>query len=126
MDETVHTKRHALAQIVICKGCCCGQTDKGRPRLPEHHLKSVWKKEKLLKTIQLTISGCLGPCDVANVVQIVTPDGIEWYGSLTKDSQYEALIDWARACTSAGALQPRPAILQRHRFDGFFEKFQSE
>ena len=29
--------------------------------------------EKLNRTIQLTISGCLGPCDVPNVALLLTP-----------------------------------------------------
>lgn len=117
----VKTKRHVLAQVVVCKGCCCGRTDKGRPSLPEERLKTTWKKERLLKTIQLTVSGCLGPCDVANVVQIVTPDGIEWYGRLDEGAHYDALIEWARACHVAQSLLPRPFPLETHRFDGFIK-----
>jgi len=117
--SSVRTKRHVLGQVVICKGCCCGRTDKGRPGLPEERLKATWKKERLLKTIQLTISGCLGPCDVANVVQVLTPEGIEWYGRLEREAHYDALIEWARACHAAGALLPRPTLLASHRFAGY-------
>jgi cobaltochelatase CobN len=108
-----------LGQVVVCKGCCCGQTGKGRPNVPDERLKAVWKAERLYRTIQLTISGCLGPCDVANVIQIIMPDGIEWFGQLEKDEHYDALIDWARACSTAGMIVPRPALLNRYRFDGY-------
>lgn len=117
----VKTKRHVLAQVVVCKGCCCGRTEKGRPGLPEERLKTTWKNERLLKTIQLTISGCVGPCDVPNVVQIITPAGIEWYGRLDEDAHYDVLIEWARACHAAQSLLPRPSILESHLFDGFIE-----
>lgn len=120
-NPAVVTKRHVLGQLVICKGCCCGRVDKGRPGLPEERLKTTWKKERLLKTIQLTISGCLGPCDVPNVVQIVTPAGIEWYGRLDEDAHYDALIEWARACHAAHSLLPRPSSFEAHQFDGFIE-----
>jgi cobaltochelatase CobN len=119
LRSQVITKRHVLGQVVICKGCCCGQTGKGRPSVPEEMLKAAWKSERLHRTIQLTISGCLGPCDVANVVQIIMPDGIEWFGQLKEDEHYDALIDWARACRTAGMIVPRPALLNRYRFDGY-------
>lgn len=118
-DQAIQTKRHVLAQVVLCKGCCCGQTDKGRPALPEARVKLSWKTERLNKTVQLTISGCLGPCDVANVVQIITPDGTIWFGGLSIDSQYDALIDWARECCAAQRLMPIPSALTPLRFDGY-------
>lgn len=110
-DQSVRTKRRALGQVVLCSGCCCGRVDKGRPYLPEEKIKAIWKAERLYKTIQLTISGCLGPCDVANVVQVVTPAGTEWFGHLDQETQYDALIDWARACHSAKLLcRYRPGL----------------
>lgn len=118
-DGSVRTKRRALGQVVLCSGCCCGRTEKGRPYLPDEKIKAIWKSERLYKSIQLTISGCLGPCDVANVVQIVTPSGTEWFGRLDQDSHYEALIDWARSCHSAKELLPRPSSLAVLRFDGY-------
>ena len=117
-EEEVRTKRHALAQLVLCKGCCCGRPDKGRPAVPEERMTATWKKEHLLKTVQLTISGCLGPCDVPNVVQIITPEGTEWYGRIEEEAQYDELIEWARACQAAKQVLPRPESLAAHRFDG--------
>jgi (2Fe-2S) ferredoxin len=118
-SKHVRTKRRVLAQIVLCKGCWCGRPDKGRPDLPEDRIKTIWKQERLNRTIQLTVSGCLGPCDVANVVQIITADGTEWYGRLDQDAHYEAIIDWARACNAAKAILPRPASLAVNQFEGY-------
>jgi hypothetical protein len=39
--------------------------------------------------MQLTISGCLGPCDLANVVCLVTPQGLIWLGGLTTQTHYQ-------------------------------------
>jgi hypothetical protein len=58
------TKRQVLGQLVLCKGCCCGRTDRGLPEVPVERIKEIWQREKLNRSIQLTISGCLGPCDV--------------------------------------------------------------
>ena len=66
--EPLATARgRVLGQIVICEGCCCGRPDKGFPPFPRDWLKQQWKDAKLNKSVQLTISGCLGPCDLANV-----------------------------------------------------------
>src|SRR5262245_6631103 len=105
------TGRQALGQVVFCLGCCCGRTDRGYPAVPLDHLKTVWKAEKLNASVQLTISGCLGPCDAANVALVLTPGGQEWLGELRTSAEYEALIDWARACRAAGHLLPTPAEL---------------
>lgn len=113
------TKIKSTAQILLCKGCCCGKTERGLPEVPVDRMKATWKAEKLNRSVQLTISGCLGPCDLPNVAMIVTSAGIEWYGNLDGDGHYDALIAWARACATAGAPLPSPASLAAHRFERF-------
>jgi len=85
-------------------------------------LKSVWKSEKLNQTVQLTISGCLGPCDLANVALIISPDGNEWIGGMAGDAVYESLVEWARECHREGRLLPLPTEYN----DRQFERFGSE
>ena len=109
-----------LGQIFLCEGCCCGRADKGFPPLPKDMMKESWKSLKLNGTIQLTISGCLGPCDVANVAYVLASDGTgQWFGGLSEDWQYETLIEWAVGCQQAGALLRIPAPLHGHRFSRF-------
>jgi len=107
------------AGLLLCKGCCCGKTERGLPAVPVERIKAVWKAEKLNKGVQLTISGCLGPCDVPNVAVVVTAEGSRWYGLLDGDGHYDALIDWARSCAAAGVALPVPEALARHRFERF-------
>jgi len=113
------TTRRPLAQVVFCQGCCCGRTDRGRPELPVERLKATWKAEKLNRVVQLTISGCLGPCDLANVALVIKPDGNRWLGEMAGDGVYESLIEWARACNAAGVLLPLPAGTDGLRFARF-------
>jgi len=110
------TTRRPLAQLVFCQGCCCGRTDRGRPEVPVSRLKAVWKGEKLNRSVQLTISGCLGPC---NVALVITPDGNEWLGGLASDAVYEALISWARECHREGRVLPLPDGFEARRFERF-------
>lgn len=113
------TKRQTLAQILICVGCCCGQTQRGHPEVPLDWLKKCWKERKLNQTIQLTISGCLGPCDLTNVACLVTPKEIFWFGNLNKQSDYKELLDWATCSVKTQKLLPLPEELIKHIFNRF-------
>jgi hypothetical protein len=113
------TKRMALAQLVFCQGCCCGRTDRGRPELPVEQLKEIWKGEKLNRTVQLTISGCLGPCDVPNVALVMLPEGNVWLGGMEGQGVYESLVTCARACHAEGRVLPLPEGLDSLRFERF-------
>ena len=118
--EPMATARgRVLGQVLVCEGCCCGRTDKGFAPVPRDWIKQQWKDEKLNKSVQLTISGCLGPCDLANVVCVVSPKGLQWLGGLQEQWQFDLLLDWARASRDAGVLLELPAELSRHRFERF-------
>ena len=115
----MNTKRQVLGQVVLCKGCCCGRTDRGLPEVPVERIKEIWQREKLNRSIQLTVSGCLGPCDVPNVVLVITPERNEWLGLIEGDTAYEQLIQWARDCHEAEALIPLPESLAENRLKRF-------
>jgi hypothetical protein len=119
MDTVLETKRQTIGQVLVCVGCCCGRTDRGKPPVPVDWLKQEWKARKLLKTIQLTISGCLGPCDLVNVVCLVTPSGTRWLGGLNEQRHFEALLAWATDSTAAARLLPLPALLSQQEFERF-------
>jgi cobaltochelatase CobN len=114
----VASARQARAQVILCQGCCCGRTDRGFPEVPVDRVKAAWKSGRLNRTIQLTVSGCVGPCDVANVAMVVGPGGTSWFGGL-EAHHYDILIGWAELCHAAGALVPVPAELREHRFEWF-------
>jgi cobaltochelatase CobN len=119
----LRTRRKPLAQIVLCQGCCCGQTGRGLPAVPLDWLKPLWKAEKLNKVVQLTVSGCLGPCDLPNVCCVVTPQEQTWYGRLTTQEDYAVLFQWARrvrdhaAAGNGTGLPPLPSELEHLRFE---------
>jgi hypothetical protein len=119
MSRALATKRIVLGQVTICTGCCCGAVGRGHPNVPVDWLKQEWRARGLLKRIQLTISGCVGPCDVPNVVVIASASGTEWLGGITEFSQYQALVAWASRSKEKGALLPLPAEFQRHTLDPF-------
>jgi hypothetical protein len=97
-DCPLKTKRLVVGQITICRGCCCGNVERGLSEVPVEWMKSEWRKRGLLKRVQLTISGCVGPCDVPNVVVITSASGTEWIGNVVELKQYRSLMEWAVQC----------------------------
>lgn len=112
--EALEPKRLMLAQISVCDGCCCGKTEKGHPEVPVQWLKKEWKLRGLLKRVHLSISGCLGPCDVSNVVAISSSEGTQWLAGLNSQRHYSMLADWAEQSKIADSLLPLPKELRGH------------
>ena len=123
---SLKTKRLVLGQITICQGCCCGNTERGLPEAPVEWLKNEWRKRGLLKRVQLTISGCVGPCDVPNVVVITTSSGSLWLGNISRFEDYRSLLEWAVCCRDAGEMLTLPPQFQECRINPFREKTQSQ
>jgi (2Fe-2S) ferredoxin len=119
VESVSATKRQVLAQVMVCSGCCCGRTDKGKPSIPLDWLKTEWKERRLLKSVQLTITGCLGPCDVVNVVGVSTSEGQRWFGRITTDEPYEILLKWAEETRELGYPAPIPEQLCKYEFQRY-------
>jgi hypothetical protein len=102
------TKRRVIGQMIVCQGCCCGATHKDRPEVPVAWLKEEWRRRGLLKRVQLSISGCVGPCDFPNVVVVNSDAGSQWLGNITELNQYRSLVDWAARSMEAGSLLELP------------------
>ena len=118
----VSTKRLELSQFVFCQGCCCGRTDRGKPELPLEWLKSQWKEKSLGKTVHLTISGCLGPCDLTNVLCVMGPGGQHWIGNLSGMDDYREIVAWAEETARSGEVVPVPQPLASRLFDRFLSE----
>ena len=92
---------------------------RGLPEVPAEWLKAEWRKRGLLKRVQLTISGCVGSCDVPDVVVITSSSGTEWLGSVSSFEQYRSLLEWAVRCKDAGEVLARPQHLHGCRINSF-------
>lgn len=82
-------------------------------------LKKEWRQRGLLKNIQLTFSGCLGPCDLPNVVTVSSSSESIWLGNIRHFRHYLALVDWASLTKAAERFLPLPQEFDELRFDPF-------
>jgi cobaltochelatase CobN len=117
--KTLTTKRLVIGQVLVCQGCCCGAVERGRPEVPAEWLKAEWRRRGLLKRLQLTISGCLGPCDVPNVVVVASETNTEWYGNVEGQEMYRDILDWASASVEANRLLDMPKSFAGHSIQPF-------
>jgi hypothetical protein len=113
------TKRVVTAQVSLCVGCCCGNGARGKPEVPVDRLKQEWRARGLSKFVQLTVSGCLGPCDLVNVVRISGDRDDVWLGNLSSVEDYLDLADWAECSKAEGRLAPLSQRMLESRFDPF-------
>jgi hypothetical protein len=114
MMKMLDTKRRVIGQVTVCQGCCCGATHKDRPVVPVAWLKEEWRRRGLLKRVQLSVSGCVGPCDLPNVVVVNSDAGSQWLGNITNLDQYRSLVDWAACSMEAGRLLELPPEFKAH------------
>jgi (2Fe-2S) ferredoxin len=119
MATSLTTKRLVIGQVLVCQGCCCGAVECGRPEVPAEWLKAEWRRRGLLKRLQLTISGCLGPCDVPNVVVIASETSSRWFANITGQDVYRDILDWASASVAANRLLDPPKSFTGHSIEPF-------
>ncbi|WP_132324515.1 (2Fe-2S) ferredoxin domain-containing protein [Pseudobacteriovorax antillogorgiicola] len=106
----LETKFQALGHVIICQGCCCGQVKDGNPEVPLTYLRKEWIKHRLFRWFHLSISECLGPCDLPNVISITT-NNQNWYFGKLQVHDYHLLVSWLVSCKKTGQLKPLPSSL---------------
>jgi cobaltochelatase CobN len=104
--------------IMVCaKGCCCGRTERGHAAVPIDFYKQEYKRRKIRNSVQLTMSGCLGPCQLANVVLLFFDGRPVWLQSINTEPQIVALFDYVERMLAAEGFLPPPAELAEYVFD---------
>ena len=105
--------------LFVCQGCCCGRTDKGFPALPLDEFKRQWKERGIRRRFHLTISGCLGPCPLANVVLILFRGYSLWLHSINHATDVDLIYDYVeRMLLECRFLEP-PSGLSERQFDRY-------
>lgn len=114
-DGTLKKFRVQDGHLFVCNGCCCGRTDKGFPPLPIDEFKKQWKARGIRRRFHLTISGCLGPCTMANVAMVQFHGETVWLHSISDVSDVDLIYDWAEDMLKEDKyLPPPPRLADRH------------
>ena len=101
--------------LFVCQGCCCGRTDKGFPPLPLEEFKRQWKERGIRRRFHLTISGCLGPCPLANVVLIQFRGRSVWLHSINHPYDVDLIYSYIeRMLRRQRYLDPPGELAARH------------
>jgi len=111
--------RHQEGHILVCQGCCCGNTEKGFPAVPLQAWKSEWKDRGIRKRVHLTIAGCLGPCPLANVVLVIFRGACVWLQAINSPRQVQQIYDYVESMMSAGRYLPLPDKLEKFHFSRY-------
>ena len=105
--------------LFVCHGCCCGRTEKGFPPLPLDEFKRQWKERGIRRRFHLTISGCLGPCPLANVILIVFRGRTLWLHSINSPDDVGLIYGYVeRMLRVESYLDPPPGLAER-QFDRY-------
>ena len=64
------------------------------PAVPLYRFKSEWKERGIRKRVHLTITGCLGPCTVPNVVLVTYKGATVWFHSIHSESDVVEIYNY--------------------------------
>jgi nitrile hydratase accessory protein len=105
--------------LFICNGCCCGHTEKGFPELSLEEFKRQWKKRGVRRRLHLTISGCLGPCPLANVVLLQFRGYSMWFHSINHAEDVNLIYDYVERMLLAESVLDPPFLLASRQFERY-------
>lgn len=118
-DGDVREVRVVEGHVFVCEGCCCGNVEKGVPKVPLEAFKGQWKARGIRRRVHLTIAGCLGPCAVANVVLLVLYGRTVWLHSIDSPEQVTEIYDYVERTLAAEEYVPLEGWLAHHEFDRY-------
>ena len=105
--------------LFVCYGCCCGRTEKGFPALPLDEFKRQWKERGIRRRFHLTISGCLGPCPLANVILILFRGRSLWLHSINSPEDVTLIYNYVEDMLRAQCYLDPPRGLAERRFERY-------
>ena len=111
-------------QLFVCHGCCCGQTEKGFPASPVDEFKRQWKSRGMRRRFHLTISGCLGPCPLANVVMLQIQGRSVWLHSINNAEDVSLIYNYVEQMLSEQTYLDPPATLASRHFQRYMVESQ--
>jgi cobaltochelatase CobN len=81
--------------------------------------KQQWKARGIRRRFHLTISGCLGPCPLANVVLILFRGRSLWLHSINDAADVDSIYGYVEEMLRAEQYLDPPPDLQRRSFERY-------
>jgi cobaltochelatase CobN len=83
--------------------------------LPLDEFKRQWKERGIRRRFHLTISGCLGPCPLANVILIIFRGRTVWLHSINSPDDVTLIYGYVeRMLRAESYLDPPAGLVERH------------
>ena len=112
-----------VGNLFVCSrangNCCCGWVEKGRMPFDNSLWSNEWERRKIRGRLQLTFSGCLGPCAVGNNALLQIWGRSIWFKDLNAPELAPRVFDYAEAMLTAGTVLPVPDELEGHVYERF-------
>ncbi len=106
-----------MGQLFVCRfGCCCGQVEDGKPEGHYDRYQEEWERRRIRNQVHLNMSGCLGPCPLANVTMLLFEGTTTFFHSMNTEQRIVDLYDYIETMIAAERYLPPPAVLQAHVF----------
>ncbi len=106
------------AHLSYChSGCCCGDVERGYAPVPVDTFKQEWLRRRLRRIVHLTKGGCLGPCELANVVSLVFDGQSVWFHSVNTPELVCQIFDYIDMMVLADRYEPAPPTLTPYVFN---------
>ena len=118
-DGEQKTVRVVEGHLLVCKGCCCGNTERNIPPVPVDRFKSEWKERGIRRRVHLSISACLGPCAVANVVLLMFHGASIWFHSINSDADVIEIYNFIDQLLAAGEFNAQSGPLSSKVFQRY-------
>ena len=104
-DGELKTVRVVEGHLFVCKGCCCGNVERNQPVVPLECFKKEWKARGIRTRVHLTITGCLGPCVIPNVVLFTYQGSTVWFHSINSDSDAIDIYEYVERLLATGVFE---------------------
>jgi cobaltochelatase CobN len=119
------TLRVVEGHLFVCQGCCCGNTEAGNPPVPLERFKKEWKERGIRTRVHLTVSGCLGPCSVPNIVLLMYRGETVWFHSINSNHEVILIYEYIERLLQLNRFVPpeKPLsenVFQRYITDAMF------
>jgi len=109
-----------LGQLIVCaSGCCCGHTEEGHAAVPTDVYQAEWERRRIRNNVHLTMGGCLGPCELSNVVMLLFDGRTMYFQAIDTPRLVRELYDYVELMVQHGHWAPPTGALAARWFTAF-------